>query len=100
MRDVDVELGPKLAFDFDIQDTNEFTVRQMPTGDLAYFMDFYTSNPARYYPTPFVTGYRPVVRTVPGPGPVPQTETHLEPTSEVTYVEVDAEAGGRSPSSA
>jgi calcineurin-like phosphoesterase family protein len=75
---------------------NEFTVRQMPTGDLAYFMDFYTSNPARYYPTPFVTGYRPVVRTVPGPGPVPQTETHLEPTSEVTYVEVDAEAIGNS----
>ena len=50
-------------------------------------MDFYTHNPARYYPTPIVTGYRPV-----GVVPVPPTEIQLEPTSEVTYVEVDVEA--------
>jgi len=66
---------------------NEFVVQAKGTGELSFSMDFYTHNPARYYPTPFVTGYRTVV----SPGPV-QTETLLEPTSEVTYVEVDADA--------
>jgi hypothetical protein len=70
---------------------NEFVVAGTGTGNLTYSMDFYTHNPARYYPTPFVTGYRPVSTTVPGGGPG-QIETYLEPTSEVTYIEVDAEA--------
>jgi hypothetical protein len=70
---------------------NEFVVAATGPGNLSYSMDFYTHNPARYYPTPFVTGYRPVVTTVPGPGPA-QIEIYLEPNSEVTYVEVDAEA--------
>jgi hypothetical protein len=30
---------------------NEFTVRTIAPGEIAYFMDFYTQNPARYYPT-------------------------------------------------
>ena len=68
---------------------NEFVVQATGTGELVFSMDFYTHNPARYYPTPFVTGYRSVPTTLPGPGPI---EIHLEPNSEVTYVEVDAEA--------
>ena len=41
---------------------NEFVVQATGTGELSFSMDFYTDNPVRYYPTPFVTGYRTVVR--------------------------------------
>lgn len=43
---------------------NEFRVRQ-DDGELAYFMDFYTHNPSRYYPTRFVTDFTPVRGNVP-----------------------------------
>jgi hypothetical protein len=36
---------------------NEFTVRPMPAGELAFYMDFYTQNPANYYPTRFARGW-------------------------------------------
>ncbi|MET0552838.1 MAG: metallophosphoesterase [Vicinamibacteria bacterium] len=37
---------------------NEFTVRPTPAGELAYFMDFYTRNPARYYATRFTRSWQ------------------------------------------
>jgi len=59
---------------------NEFVVRPLPTtGELAYYLDFYTANPTYYYPTRFVTDF---VRTDP----------LWQAVSEVTYVEVDPDA--------
>jgi len=66
---------------------NEFVVTASEAGELAFFMDFYTANPGRYYPTAFVTGYQAVVNTVP-----PQTEVLVKATRETTYVEIDPEA--------
>ena len=48
----------------------------MVDGELAYFMDFYTHNPAHYYPTRFSTS-------------PPKTE------SDVTYVDVVDSAAGQ-----
>ena len=62
---------------------NEFVVNISPTGELVYTMDFYTANPTQYYPTPFVTGYRKVGNVNPH---------RVAVTSEVTNVELDAEA--------
>jgi hypothetical protein len=56
---------------------NEFSVRKMHSGDLAYYMDFYTRNPARYYPTRFTRSWRALPQ---GAGIVPETD--------VAYVEV------------
>jgi hypothetical protein len=61
---------------------NEFVVRPLATGELAYYFDFYTANPASYYPTRYVDGYEPV------PGSVGL----LRPNSEVTYVDVQTGA--------
>ena len=38
---------------------NEFTVRPAPPGEFEFRMDFYTQNPAGYYPTRYLTGWRP-----------------------------------------
>ena len=60
----------------------EFVVTRTGTGELAFYMDFYTGNPAMYYPTRYVTGYQG------------QGVNGVVPTTDVTYVEVDAEATG------
>jgi hypothetical protein len=35
---------------------NEFVVRRLPDGETAFFLDFYTANPANYYPSVFADG--------------------------------------------
>ena len=62
---------------------NEFTVRPWREGELAYFMDFYTENPARAYPVRFTRSWGPGVSA--GMGTV-------VPVTDVTYVEVVAGA--------
>ena len=37
---------------------NEFVVRPGFDGDLAFYMDFYTQNPSRYYPTRYMTSWK------------------------------------------
>ena len=60
---------------------NEFVVGRMPTGELAFYMDFYTANPTMYYPTRYLTGFK----RHSGSG-------EAIATSDVTYVEVDTDA--------
>ena len=57
---------------------NEFMVKRLPTGELGYYMDFYTQNPAHYYPARFTQSWRAVVGGAP----------NLEPVTDVTYVDV------------
>jgi hypothetical protein len=56
---------------------NEFMVRTLPTGELAYFMDFYTQNPATCYPTRFTREWRAI----------PESHSAV-PVTDVTNVEV------------
>lgn len=42
---------------------NEFSVKQMHTGELAFYMDFYTENPSGYYPTRFTRQVQAVGNT-------------------------------------
>lgn len=53
------------------------------SGEPAFFMDFYTANPATYYPTRFFTGWRAIPKS---------DDIVYVPTSDVTYVEVTADA--------
>ena len=55
------------------------------TGELEFRMDFYTANPAAYYPTRYPTGWQA------------QGVNGLVATSEVTYVEVDTGRPGTQP---
>ena len=59
---------------------NEFTVRPTAAGQLEFRMDFYTQNPAAYYPTRFLDGWAPISFGA--------QEAHTD----VTYVEVSAAA--------
>ena len=54
---------------------NEFRVRTDHNGELVYSMDFYTQNPARYYPTRFTGAW------------VSASQGYM-PASDVTYIEV------------
>jgi hypothetical protein len=57
---------------------NEFRVGMTPSGELAYYMDFYTQNPARYYPTRFTTSWQALATQ-------PAT---IQPVTAKTYVDV------------
>jgi len=57
---------------------NEFSVRRLPTGELACYMDFYTQNPAWHYPTRFTHSWQ---RTADSPNTI-------APVTDVTYVEI------------
>jgi hypothetical protein len=59
---------------------NEFRVRKMLTGELAFYMDFYTQNPRFYYPTRFTQSW--------AEGPRGALGLTVEPKMDVTYVEV------------
>ncbi len=58
---------------------NECSVRATPTGEIVYFMDFYTRNPARYYPSRFTRKWERFTGTNP---------PSLKPVTETTYVDV------------
>ncbi|AOY57244.1 RICIN domain-containing protein [Desulfococcus multivorans] len=58
---------------------NEFIVRTMQTGELAFYMDYYAQNPVNYYPTRFTRGWEDIVGAK-----VPETD--------VTYVEIAEDA--------
>jgi hypothetical protein len=59
----------------------EFIVLPLQTtGEIAYYLDFYTHNPAYTYPTVYTTGYHQLQ----GTPPVPEMET--------TYVDIDPDA--------
>lgn len=60
---------------------NEFVVRATSTGALAYFMDFYTQNPSRYYATRFWSSW---AKQPTGPN----QPANLVPVTAVTSVEV------------
>jgi hypothetical protein len=66
---------------------NEFVVRPMVTGELAFYLDFYTANPRHYYPTRYVTdiSYSPTAGN-------PTADNYYIAKSDVTYVEVDPDA--------
>jgi predicted phosphodiesterase len=59
---------------------NEFVVHTSGAGELAFYMDFYTTNPLMYYPASYLTGYRSL------------SSGKLTTNNDVTYVEVDSEA--------
>jgi hypothetical protein len=70
-----------------IHSHNEFRLEIDPaTGDVVYYMDFYTSNPQRYYPSRFFTG-----ETHFAP-PDDISLPHSEPDSDIAYVEVTSDA--------
>lgn len=57
---------------------NEFSVRPMAhSGELAFYMDFYTQNPGNYYPATFTRGWTRFTR-----------EGSPDPVLERTYIEV------------
>ncbi len=60
---------------------NEFSVRSMPSGEIAFFMDFYTQNPTNYYPTRFTKEWVQIAG-----------QTPFFPRTDKTYVEVLPEA--------
>jgi predicted MPP superfamily phosphohydrolase len=73
----------------------EFIVAPLQTtGEIAYYLDFYTHNPAYTYPTVYTTGYHQLQD-----GPQVGVHTHgllyardLVPDLEMTYVDIDADA--------
>ncbi|MEJ7601261.1 MAG: tachylectin-related carbohydrate-binding protein [Kofleriaceae bacterium] len=69
---------------------NEFSVRRTHTGEVTYFMDFYSENPTSYYATRYATGWKstifPTNPWLPGGHTPPQIL--LTPVTEVAYVEI------------